>query len=260
MTVEGGHGGCAAALSAAGLAVLPVGGEDGKKPLVKWSGRRGLLGSDALAKLCNKFPTANIGVITGISGVTVVDCDAPEAVAAMIERCGDTPLKTGTPSGGTHLWYRSSGERCANLRAHGLVVDIKGIGGVVVVPPSVRPSGPYAGRSYEFRSGSWADLGNLPTIRPGGLSMAMSTEADPPTRLRAVKLGRRNNMLFRLLLSHARHCDSEDDLQDVAITINADYDPPLPAAEVRMTAKSAWRYEQDGKNLVGRDRQRIWRA
>ncbi len=220
---------------------------------MKWRNRTKLFSTAAVEKLCGNFSSANIGILTGLSGLTVVDCDAPDAVAAMIERCGDTPLKVATPSGGAHLYYRSDGERCTNLRAHGLEVDIKGIGGFVVVPPSVRPAGPYAGQSYGFLSGSWVDLGNLPTIRPGGLTMTMHREAGPPTRLPAIKEGRRNNTLFRALLRHAGRCDTEDDLQEVANTINSNCDPPLPSAKVRMTARSAWRYEQTGRNWVGRE-------
>jgi hypothetical protein len=202
--------------------------------------------------MCSKFAAANIGVLTGLSGVTVVDCDAPVAVAAMIERCGDTPLKTSTPSGGVHLWYRSNGERCANLRPEGLPVDVKAKGGFVVVPPSVRPSGPYAGRLYRFHSGSWADLGNLPSIRCGSLATARPRKPGPPTRLCAVKEGHRNNMLFRALLRHAPHCDYMEDLMDVANSINDDCDPPLPDLEVERAVCSAWRYEQNGQNWVGK--------
>jgi hypothetical protein len=203
--------------------------------------------------MCHSFPNANIGVITGLSDVTVVDCDAPGAVATMIERCGDTPLKTNTPSGGTHLWYRANGELCANLRPEGLAVDVKGVGGFVVVPPSVRPSGPYAGRGYQLLSGSWADLRNLPTIGSGGLDVRTPMEAGQPMHLRAVREGQRNRLLHRLLLRHARHCDSIDDLQDVADTINQDFAPPLNSAEVQKTVRSAWRYEQEDNNWVGRE-------
>src|SRR4051794_23544353 len=98
-------------LCRAGLAVLPVGGDDGKQPLVAWGKWRKRPGRNFMEKLAQRYVGANVGIITGLSDLTVVDCDAPEAVAAMIERCGDTPLKTSTPSGGVHLWYRSAGER-----------------------------------------------------------------------------------------------------------------------------------------------------
>src|SRR5215203_6771818 len=109
----------------------------------------------------------------------------------MLERFGETPLQTRTPSGGAHLWYRSSGEGCSNLHNEDLAVDIKGIGGQVVVPPSIRPSGVHAGRAYEFLAGSWDDLAGLPKIRPGSLP---GRDAGP-VRLRAVKDGHRGTTL-----------------------------------------------------------------
>src|SRR5437588_8913304 len=98
---------------------------------------------------------ANIGIGCDLSNVFIVDNDDPTVVHAMIERFGDTPLKTSTPSGGVHLWYRGAGEGCSNLRREGLEVDLKGVGGFVVIPPSIRPTGPYAGYAYDFLQGSW---------------------------------------------------------------------------------------------------------
>src|SRR5690242_14743953 len=50
----------------AGLCPIPVGGEDGKKPLVaaftKWKRRPGL---GTIRKWIAKFPEANVGVVTG---------------------------------------------------------------------------------------------------------------------------------------------------------------------------------------------------
>jgi hypothetical protein len=38
------------------------------------------------------WPTANIGILTGLSQVTVVDVDGPtELAVSMVERFGDTP-------------------------------------------------------------------------------------------------------------------------------------------------------------------------
>jgi hypothetical protein len=162
----------ASELLARRLAVLPCGGEDGKVPLIKWRGCKRLPSLAFVEKMAQRHPHANVGIITGqLSGVTVVDCDDGAAVAAMIRRCGDTPLKTRTPNGGVHLWYRHAGEGCAELRGEGLNVDVRGTGGIIIVPPSVRPTGPYAGCTYEFIEGSWDDLTRLPAAYPGSLPM-----------------------------------------------------------------------------------------
>src|SRR5215471_3146230 len=66
--------------------------------------------------------------------------------------------------------------------------------------------------------------------------------------------GRRNNSLFRFALQQVRHCDSYDALLDVMRTRNMDCEPPLAEDVIISTARSAWRYEQEGRNLIGRGR------
>lgn len=235
-----------------GLAVIPVGGKDGKKPLVSWGNWKLPPGHDFLRKLITRLGAANVGVIAHLSGVTIIDVDDHALVDAMIQRFGDTPLKIATPSGGAHLWYRHDGERQV-IRLEGMKVDVKGVGCFVVVPPSVRPSGPHAGKTYEFLSGSWQDLERLPKVQPGSLPIVdRNTGYGPkPEPLRAVKEGRRNTFLHRLLLHQARACDDFDALWDVARTINDDFDSPLADAEVEKTTRSAWDYESTGNNWVG---------
>jgi hypothetical protein len=139
----------------AGLAVIPC---DDKRPLIRYAGLTAPIGLDGLNRLVEKHPNANVGMLTGLSRITVVDIDDPANAATMVARCGDTPLKVRTPSGGFHHWYRANGEISSNLRREGLDVDIKGVGGLVVVPPSVRVSGEHTGRIYQLIEGSLADL------------------------------------------------------------------------------------------------------
>ncbi len=275
-TQSGPFGQAARVLYGYGLAVMPVGGEAGKRPLLKYRNLQHRPGREFIEKkLVPRFGAKNIGILTGpLSGVVVVDCDDPNAVSVMIERCGDTPLKISTPRGGVHLYYKWTSEGCANLRREGLAVDVKGAGGFVVAPPSIRPSGPYTGKAYELLSGSWADLCRLPPVRPGSLPersdrrasqrredtgstsrnerSAADKDAEPEaTPLRAVRQGQRNTTLFRSLLPHARHCDDVDALRDVADRVNADFESPLPDDEVAKTVASVWRYQAEGRNWSG---------
>jgi DNA-binding XRE family transcriptional regulator len=242
-----------------GLAVLPVGGETGKRPLMAWAEWTKPPSTAVVDKLTWRHPDANVGIICHLSRVTVVDIDDSALLWAMLECFGDTPLITGTPSGGHHLWYRHAGEQCCNLRDEGFDVDIKGKGGFVVVPPSVARQGLHAGQAYVFERGSWADLGRLPRIREHSLPTTgrqgndrfASAKASP---LRSIAVGRRNETLFRLLLRQAPYCDTFDDLLDVASTINdGSLEEPLPPAEVAKTASSAWGYEQHGDNWAGQE-------
>jgi DNA-binding XRE family transcriptional regulator len=247
-------------LRSRGLAVLPVGGETGKKPLVTWAKWTKPPATAFVDKLICRHPDANVGIICHLSRVTVVDIDDLALLGAMLERFGDTPLITRTPSGGYHIWYRHAGERCTNLRGEGLDVDIKGKGGFVVVPPSVARQGRHYGKPYVFERGSWADLGRLPRIRDDSLPMMIGGQGNncfasaKATPLRSIAVGRRNDTLFRLLLRQAPYCDTFNDLVDVAFTINdGSLEEPLPPAEVATTASSVWRYEQRGENWAGRE-------
>ncbi|MBT4007625.1 MAG: hypothetical protein HOF05_11290 [Rhodospirillales bacterium] len=228
-----------------GLAVLPL---DDKEPRIQFKNWSAPPGKEAIEKFIPKFGDSNIGIICHLSGVTVVDIDDPSLIEAMLERFGDTPLRTATPRGGVHLWYQHNGEHNRDLRTSDEIdVDIKGHNGIIVVPPSVRQNGQHEGKPYQFVTGSWDDLPRLPKILPGALNRVT------PTPLGAVKQGWRNTSLFKALLRQAHHCDNETDLIDVAKTINDDFPDPLPEAEVIKTAKSAWDIHARGENWSGKE-------
>src|SRR5262249_46635913 len=146
--------------------------DDGKSPrggikgYHRWKRRPG---PNAIRRFAAEHGDANIGIITSLSGLTIADVDDGGRDAdEIIRRAGKTPLITRTPSGGLHLWYRSSGERSADLRSSGLAVDVKGSSaGIIIVPPSFRPS---TGVPYRFERGDWDDLVRLPVAKPGSLS------------------------------------------------------------------------------------------
>jgi len=130
-----------------GLFPIPLGGEDGKRPLIARFTKICKPSLSTVERWIDRWPRANIGIVTGaVSGFVVIDIDSddPAVWAQVIKRFGDTPLKIQTPSGGLHLYYHWNDERNRNLRPE-LPVDIKGTGGQVVVSPSVRLTGPYAG-------------------------------------------------------------------------------------------------------------------
>jgi Bifunctional DNA primase/polymerase, N-terminal/Primase C terminal 1 (PriCT-1) len=255
--VTGPFAGAAHDLRSRGLVAIPV---DGKVPLVTWGSWRRAPGRAFLDKLIARHPRANVGVLCGLSRLTVVDVDDPALVEPMTLRCGPTPLAIATPNGGRHLWYKWAGERCADLRdREGLAVDVKADGGFVVVPPSSAPNGAV----YSFAVGSWADLPHLPTVKAG--SLPVRGYNSHTLSLRAIEVGRRNDTLFRLLLRQAGACDAESDLLDVAETIAADHfelDPrhPFTPAEIRKTVASVWWYEQTGRNWTGKEARAVTTA
>ena len=271
-----------------GFAVIPCGGGSdptGKRPLIKWSAFEMRPGRDVVARWAARpaFRAANLGIITGLSDVTVVDCDTSGCLRELYKLFGETPLVVATPSGGLHLYYRSAGERSGPFRVGDIKGDIKGLGGFVVGPPSSRI---VAGkqRAYEFLEGDWSLREILPPIGPGaplgkpgakiiafrprsggarkdGAQEGQSAEIRPhhpqgerkpdqPLSSRRVTRGARNQSLFAALMHEALTASDEEDLVRKAIAINETYDPPLDFAEVRKVAASVWRYKSEGRLLV----------
>lgn len=107
------------------------------------------------------WPDAGVGVATGPQpcgdNIFVIDIDGEEGVEQWIElhrMYGDQPAKTWTSitgSNGLHVFYRApAGAKIVNQQAAGRrlasSIDVRGVGGQVVVPPTIHPSG----RRYEW--------------------------------------------------------------------------------------------------------------
>jgi hypothetical protein len=235
--LTGAFGTAALDLYHAGLVVVPTAGADGKTPCLKGWNKLRRQSLATITRLAMKFRDANIGVLTGASGLTVVDCDDEATLREAEARFGETPLVIRTPRGGGHLYFRSAGERSANLRP-ALNIDIRGIGGMVLVPPSIRE----AYGAYRFERGSWSALVGLPTIAPGALPGAHGVRGTE-----AAAEGARNDTLFKSMRLHALECDSRIELSIAAHSLNASFTPPLGANEVERVVKSIWRMKEEGR-------------
>jgi hypothetical protein len=230
-----------------GLALLPTNGGDGKTPLVKgfhrWKKPPTLQTVEGWGA---KWPNANIGVLTGLSRVVVVDVDDPGVLDTAKKLFGSTPLIIRTPRPGFQLWYRARGDETArNLRTSslGLPIEIKAAASIVIVPPSLNPR---LGRAYQFESGSWDTLDSIPLF-PGFQNGTNQSSIGTP----AIQEGERNLTLFRHLLHHAPLCDSVEALIAAGREFNHWHCvPQLPDAEVVKIAQSAWKIEREGRNLV----------
>ncbi len=195
-------------------------------------------------QLMTKFPDAQIGILN--DKLTVVDIDDPRHLDWAIQEFGDTPITVQTP-GGFHLWYKPNGER-RQVRydgPDGRQIDILGVGGYTVAPPSTRPDG----APWRFLRGSVKDLGNLPHIRPGALPTSVASTPAPSDR---IPKGRRDNALLVQCLRDLKDGKAPEILQMRAAAWNENiYDPPQSEAEVTSTVKSAIRMHMDGRNFVG---------
>ena len=248
----------------AGLSIIPLRADgDGKHPAEsgysRYSSRRP--SPRTIRRWVERWPTANIGVITGpASNLTIVDIDtkalsATEGEALVdlaVKEFGETPLKASTPTGGRHLFYQYGGERGCN-HFLGMPIDIRGSGlNLVVAPPSQRPD--LDGRRYKFSEGSLVDLVRLPHVRPGSIPTGIVTgpsmdkgkrQKQSWTEMRAGD--GRNNALYRRTLELAVEHGLDETL-DYALVANSHFAEPLPVTEAIKTIRSALSAHGHGRN------------
>lgn len=227
-----------ARLKGAGFPLLPLGGADGKAPLLRaWAGP-GLTLSQILAPM-HRTGSQVYGV--RLDRLAVIDCDDDDAdlVAQMEARFGCSPVHVRTPRG-RHLYYRAAGIM-PNLRGEGLPVDIKaGPRSYVVGPLSRRPDGGLYGA---VRGSLGKDT--LPLIR----GTARAKPASIPTGHRHVEMVKEAMRMVELV-------DSAEELQGNLAGIRDDWceDPAtMPDSELHDIAGWAWKCRLENRVYRGRD-------
>jgi hypothetical protein len=223
-----------------GIPTFPVVIDDKgrKKPAVKGYLK---LGCAVSRRLASKFAEHDaLGFALGKrSGITVldVDCHDERILADAMARHGPTPIIVRSGGGNWQAWYRHNGEGRKVRLWPDLPIDLLGCG-YIVAPPSQGTC-----RAYEMVAGSLDDLTRLP--------MLTGLESVPASSAIREDIGHRNCELFRFCLTVARGCPSLDRLLVAGRARNGEFSPPLSDDEVIRTAKSAWRYTQDGNNWFG---------
>jgi P4 family phage/plasmid primase-like protien len=124
-----------------------------KKPLTPNGYKNATTNADQIRSWWRTWPTAMIGMPTGeINGCFALDVDQDEAkghngeaaLDALIDREGPLPetAVSITPRGGRHFFFEHPGGKVKNSASIiGDGLDIRGDGGYVILPPSVRPDG-----------------------------------------------------------------------------------------------------------------------
>jgi hypothetical protein len=131
-----------------GWSVIPI-EHRGKRPLIAWLELQSRLATtDEVDTWLQRWPDANIGIVTGrISRLVVLDVDAghggAESLAQLEIEHGPLPhtVESLTGGGGRHLYFSHPGEPVANRVGLRPGIDLRGDGGCVVAPPSVHPNG-----------------------------------------------------------------------------------------------------------------------
>lgn len=226
----------AAALSyaARGWHVLPL-EPRGKKPLgklVPHGLKDATTDADTIRAWWAAEPDANVGIATGHGGLVVVDVDNPKAAQALRDVVGDLPVTPSVvTSKGAHLYYwhpETIGNSPGGLPAG---IDVRGLGGYVVAPPSVHPSGDVY---------TWDTEGN-PARLPDALAQLLKADRArvAPSDGAPIPEGQRNTTATQIAGAMRRQGMDAD---AIYAGLKADRRLTLPDDELRTIADSVARY------------------
>lgn len=159
----------------------------GKKPLVAGGFKAATTDAKQVNSWWRQWPNANIGYECG--ALIVVEVDGPVGLATMNALRRDHTWPTtltamsGRSDGGLHyFWQAPEGEpvrNCAGLsrdgrRGIGEGIDVRGLGGYVILPPSVHPSG----RRYKWAVR--AEAAPMPSWMVDRLRQPPTRTVEPP--------------------------------------------------------------------------------
>lgn len=144
--------------AARGWPVFPIVAND-KIPATPQGFKNATTKAEAIRVWFANYPDANLGLRTGgESNVFVLDVDprhgGDKSFAALVAQHGPLPntVSCTTPSGGTHYYFVYGTTKVRNRQSFLPGLDVRGQGGYVVLPPSVRD-----GLSYEWIEGCAPD-------------------------------------------------------------------------------------------------------
>jgi len=200
-----------------------------------------------------QFPDCNWGVATGPgSRVFVLDVDGEAgraSLAALEAQHAPLPVTltsiTGRADGGEHRWFNYPDGRevrsSTGTLAEGL--DVQAAGKLVIVPPSIHPSG----RAYQWVE-SEQPIADAPSWLLDLLSGNSRANSNPQSaRIRFLVEGQRNDTLFRFGCAMRRRGATQEQIERRLLQKNdAECKPPLAADEVRRISASAARYDPGG--------------
>jgi hypothetical protein len=132
----------ALAYAARGWPVLPLRPRD-KVPLLSNGSKGATTDPWQIAAWWQAHPHANVGIATGGAAPWVLDLDAGGEAAWALEH-GTLPEdapRVRTGGGGLHLYFAADSDIRNRQKVDGMPVDVRGVGGYVVAPPSVHASG-----------------------------------------------------------------------------------------------------------------------
>lgn len=225
---------------------------NGKKPCIKGWPQQATCNLLQLEAWAAQFVNCNWAATTGPeSGVFVVDCDGDAGLdwlKAQIDAGNELPEGWAVHTArGLHLYFAWTAgleiRNSASKLARG--VDIRGIGGYVIIPPSTHPDGPQYAAVDDACPVSPAPAWLLDLIRNISDPPAPAKTVQP--RWDTIPEGRRNDKLTSTGGYLRRKGLSQTEIEAALLQDNQRRcNPPLPDAEVSRIAASVARYPVGG--------------
>ena len=195
---------------------------------------------DGLKQWGEKWPDANIGLITGaISNLAVIDIDTDEGKEAILDYVPDSILTptVQTPKGGQHLYFRCPDDKLTNNARMIPGCDLRANGGYVVAPPSVNCTG----KQYKWIVDLKTSIAPLPDaylkhIYNNSIYSSKEIVTDFVTLFQD---GRRDNDLFHIANQLAKARTPENEIRQVLEILANNCNPPFPAKEIDIKIESA---------------------
>jgi hypothetical protein len=235
-----------------GFSIIPVGKD--KKSLVQWQKyQKEKASEEQIKRWWNKWPEANIGIVTGIiSGLAVIDIDTEEGKKTIEEFIPDSSIMpiVNTPSGGQHYYFKCSDK---NLSCNSRTVpgcDLRANRGYIIVPPSSNGKGKY----YAWQEGSEITRVALPELPHAYINyinnslysaVDNSVDTTPQTSTQSIDVhkfftqGRRDNDLFHVASCLIKGGATEKTASQVLKILANNCTPPFPEKEISLKIKSA---------------------
>lgn len=221
-----------------GLVVVPI-VKGQKHPAIDWKKYQNQRPTDEELKTWFENKDVGIGLITGkLSGIVVVDEDSYKKTGSDLKL--NTPLRVLTGGGGKHYYFKYQ-DGVTNTVNQSKAVDIRGEGGLVVIPPTIHPSG----NQYRWDKTGEVDIKNLPTIDENFLSQIIDHQRKGEkiniSNYLSVEEGGRNNSLHKIACS-IRNKYKRDEAIAILAGINNGYNPPLEDFEFQQVINSAFNF------------------
>lgn len=238
-----------------GWSVIPL--KQDKRPYISWKPYQEKPATKAqIKKWWEKYPDANIGVVTGkVSGLIVIDLDSVDGQEAYIAECGELHETIAQTTGkGRHLLFKHPGDTEYSNMARTLTdVDIRGDGGYIMAAPSVHPSGAIYQWTIDPVENELADLLDLPSevqkiLKSSNGTKPKNKEGWVQEALLGVAKGKRNHMAAKLAGYYFGLGHQEAEVESLLTMWNERNQPALSFNELRKAIHSI--AQREGRQKV----------